>query len=414
MKKLFIILIALVSSNLISAQIKILFDATKAETAGNADWVIDSDLFNIGFGNGPASVGSGNESNPQRIPSPAQSGITGNTPETFWKGSLSSWGVDCVKKGYTVETLPYNVPITYGSNSNVQDLSNYKVFIVCEPNIVFSGAEKTAIMQFVQNGGGLFMISDHDISDRNGDGWDSPHIWNDLMGSNTIQNNPFGITFDYADFSETSTNIPSMPNDSLLHGPMGSVTEVKWSNGTSMTLDTLMNGSVKGVVYKTGSAFGSTGALMAYSRFGNGKVAAMGDSSPPDDGTGDSNDVLYNGWITDANGNHERLIMNATIWLATSSPLTTGITQFNSGKKTSVNVYPNPFNSTATIEINSEHSSKNLCIKIFDPIGNEVRSINNIFSKTLVIEKGDLVSGIYFVTVFDKNFPVAYAKLIIE
>jgi hypothetical protein len=32
-------------------------------------------------------------------------------------------------------------------------------------------AEKDAIINFVKNGGGLYMIADHDNSDRNGDGW---------------------------------------------------------------------------------------------------------------------------------------------------------------------------------------------------------------------------------------------------
>src|SRR5665213_3182700 len=118
MKKVLIIVTSLFLNNITTAQIKILFDATKAETVGNADWVIDSDSHNLGYGNGPALGGSGNESNPQRIPTPPQFGITSSTPETYWEGSLSAWGVDCVKKGYTVETLPYNVAITYGNNSN--------------------------------------------------------------------------------------------------------------------------------------------------------------------------------------------------------------------------------------------------------------------------------------------------------
>ena len=301
-----------------SAQVvKILFDATKAETAGNADWVIDSDLFNLGFGTGPAVAGSGNESNPQRIPTPAQSGITAATVETYWTGALSAWGVDCVKKGYTVETLPYNGVISYGNVANPEDLTHYKVFVVCEPNIVFTAAEKTALMNFVSNGGGLFMVSDHTVSDRNNDGWDSPAIWNDFFTNNGIVSNPFGISFDLANFSETSTNIPTLPGDPLLHGPMGNVTQVKWSNGTSITINTTKNSSAKGVVYKTGSAFSSTGIMCAYATYGTGKVVALGDSSPCDDGTGDPGDVLFNGYFTDAAGNHQRLIMNATIWLAT-------------------------------------------------------------------------------------------------
>ena len=303
-----------------SAQvIKILFDATKAETAGNADWVIDSDLFNLGFGTGPAVPGGGNESNPQRIPTPAQSGITAATAETYWTGALSAWGVDCVKKGYTVETLPYNGVISYGNVANPEDLTHYKVFIVCEPNIVFTAVEKTALLNFVFNGGGLFMVSDHTVSDRNNDGWDSPAIWNDFFTNNGSVSNPFGISFDLANFSETSTNIPILAGDPLLHGPMGNVTQVKWSNGTSITINTTKNSSAKGVVYKTGSAFGSTGIMCAYAKYGTGKVVALGDSSPCDDGTGDPGDGLFNGYFTDAAGNHQRLIMNATIWLATPS-----------------------------------------------------------------------------------------------
>ena len=93
---------------------KALFDATKAEMAANADWVIDADVRNVGTGAGGAMVvGAGSESNPQRIPTPPQSGITASTPETYWAGCLSSWGVELVKNGFTVETLPVGGRITY-------------------------------------------------------------------------------------------------------------------------------------------------------------------------------------------------------------------------------------------------------------------------------------------------------------
>ncbi|MFP5436166.1 MAG: hypothetical protein ACLGH8_00085 [Bacteroidia bacterium] len=105
-------------------QVKILFDARKAESAGNADWVIDADNHNLGFRNGPAVLGAGSESNPQRYPTPSQTGITATTDETYWNGALSAWAIDCVKQGYTVETLPYNGQITYNVHSNPQDLSN--------------------------------------------------------------------------------------------------------------------------------------------------------------------------------------------------------------------------------------------------------------------------------------------------
>lgn len=310
------------------AQVKILFDATKAETAGQADWIIDADQWNLNWNPGPV-VGTNNwHSNAQAIPTPAQSGITATTTEDYWTGGISAWGVDCAKQGYVVNTLPHTAQLTYGNAANPYDLSNYKVYIVCEPNILFTTAEKTAIMQFVQNGGGLFMVADHDQSDRNGDGVDAPAVWNDLLTNNSVQTNPFGIAFDLQDFSGTSTSVVASPTDSIIHGPMGNVTEVKWSSGTSMTINPTANSSVKAVVYKTGTNSGNNNVLFAYARYGNGKVAAIGDSSPCDDGTGNPSPnltALYDGYFTDANGNHQKLLMNATIWLATSNPSVTAV-----------------------------------------------------------------------------------------
>jgi hypothetical protein len=329
MKK-FLLLFSLTIAHLCSfAQTKILFDATKAETAGSADWIIDADLFNLNW-NPNAYTGVNNyHSNAQRFPTPAQSGVTASTAETFWKGGISNWAIDCAKKGYTVETLPYTGQITYGNTSNPQDLSNYKVYIVCEPNILFSAAEKTAIMQFVQNGGGLFMVADHTVSDRNGDGDDSPDIWNDLMSNNTIQTNPFGISFNLQNFSGISTAMATLPtSDSIKYGTAGTVTQVQWASGTSMTINPAVNATVKAVVYKSGTTpSGNNNVLFAYARYGNGKVAAIGDSSPCDDGTGNThpNITLYNGYTADASGNHQKLLMNATIWLA-SNNLTATIT----------------------------------------------------------------------------------------
>ena len=367
MKQIFTFLFVIIASVSGFSQTKILFDATKAETASNADWVIDADNFNLNYT--PNATLGGNEANAQQTPTPAQSGITSSTSQNYWKGALSAWGVDAVKLGYQVETLPYNGLITYGDNNNPQDLSNYNVFVVCEPNLSFSNSEKTAIMNFVQNGGGLFMISDHDNSDRNNSGMDSPHIWNDLLQNNSVQTNPFGISFDYEYFDETSSNIPNLSNDPLLHGPYGNVTGVEYHGATSMTINTSQNSSVKAVAYRSGySNSGSTGVLCAYTRYGNGKVVAMSDSSPADDGTGDSNDNLYDGWIQDANGNHERLIMNATIWLATEA--TASIKILNT-KQLNVSIQKN------RLIINSD-KNKRYNLKIINISGQEIlnKSVN--------------------------------------
>jgi len=375
----FVLFFAFLQAN--SQTVKILFDATKAETAGNADWVIS------------------NSDSPQQIPSPAQSGITSTTSETYWNGGISAWGVDCVKKGYYVETLPASGKITYGTSSNLQDLSKYQVFVVCEPNSQFSATEKTAIINFVKNGGGLFMVSDHDVSDRNSDGWDSPHIWNDLLTTNTVEANPFGISFDYVNISLTSTNLATITNDPILHGTMGSCAKLMWSNGTTMTLDKTKNPTAVGYVFNTGvSTTGSTGVMFATAKYGSGKVAAIGDSSPCDDGTGGSGNTLYNGYTGDVGVNHQNILMNATIWLATKSSSTgTGISELNSDKS-DLKIFPNPTeNAKLNIQFNNEKPTS-AAFKIVDLTGKEL--VNSTFQTGLGIQNKTidikaLKNGIY-------------------
>jgi hypothetical protein len=247
---------------------KFLFDNTKAEMAGSADWVLDQD----------GSV-------PARFPTPAQSGITATTAETYWQGAISAWGIALVKKGHSVESLPSSGSITYGNASNPQDLSNYNVFVVDEPNTVFTAAQKTAILQFVQNGGGLIMVSDHTGSDRNNDGWDSPAIWNDFFTNNTIQSNPFGMSVTLDNFSGVSSN-KSTVSHPILNGLAGTVTQLEYNAGASLTINTTANPNVKAHIWRSGSTQNNSNILCASSTFGTGRVFLLGDSSPVDDGTG--------------------------------------------------------------------------------------------------------------------------------
>jgi hypothetical protein len=305
MKNIFIILISIFFLNpmsLLAQKSKVLFDATKAETAGNADWVIDADQFNLDFGKGRK------QSNPQRVPTPPASQIKQNTPESFWKGGLSAWAIDLVKRGYEVETLPSYGKITYNDKKNTQDLSNYQVFIICEPNIRFSKSEQEAILNFVKNGGGLFMIADHSDSDRNSDGCDSPCVWNEFFENYKY---PFGLEFALDNVKETTTNLAD--EQVFTNGKAGKVSSLKFSNGASIKIKDSQ--IAKGVIYlKNAKKGGSIGALCAFATYGSGRVVALGDSSPADDGTGDIKDKLWEGW-DEENGSHRNLIMNATLWL---------------------------------------------------------------------------------------------------
>jgi hypothetical protein len=182
--------------------------------------------------------------------------------------------------------------------------------------------------------------------------------------------------------------------DSILHGTAGDVTQVKWSNGTTMSLIPSQNPSVKGVIYTTGTTPGNSNALCVYARVGNGKVAAIGDSSPPDDGTGDPNDVLYNGYIADAAGNHQKLLMNITIWLASGGSIATAI---KDNELIEFNIFPNPTNSSLTIDTNEE----NYTIEIMDILGNII--VSNKITANYQIDMSSFSNGIYFAKLINKD-----------
>ena len=228
MKYIVISSLILMAANSHAQTVKILFDATKAEMAGNADWLIDADANDLGINsNGKMITGIGNEANPQGIPTPSQTNVTSTTSETFWTGALSAWAVDCAKQNYQAQSLPNNDSITYGNLTHQNDLMHFTIFVVCEPNILFTTSEKNAIVKFVRDGGRLFIIADHDMRDRNGDGYDSPIIWNNSFSTNTIQTNQFGVTFDLLNYDELTTNVANLPNDSCLHGSFGNVTKME-------------------------------------------------------------------------------------------------------------------------------------------------------------------------------------------
>ncbi|RPE29303.1 putative Ig domain-containing protein [Kitasatospora cineracea] len=273
---------------------RVLFDNTKGETAGNADWIIST-------------------SQPDPLAQNANPGT-----ETSWTGAISAWGVALQKTGnYSLKTLPAGNTITYGTGGAL-DLANFDEFVLPEPNIRLSDAEKTAVMKFVQNGGGLFLISDHTQSDRNNDGWDSPAVINDLLTTNSVDStDPFGFSVDLLNITTDNPRAITDSTDPVLNGPFGKVTGSIIRNGTTFTLKPTDNPDVKGLLYRTGYS-GSTGAAFATSAFGSGRVAIWGDSSPIDDGTGQSGNTLYNGW-DDPAGTDAALALNATAWLAQGS-----------------------------------------------------------------------------------------------
>ncbi len=290
------LLVTLHASRSDAAPRRALFDNAHAQQAGNADWVIDDQ---------------------QPEPRPAETGILARTDDEYWTGAISTWGVELVKRGFSVRTNER--ALTYGDRKNPLDLAGFDVLIVPEPNRRFTSAEARAVLAFVKDGGGLVAVGDHDRSDRDRDGDDAPRIWN-AFDADHVLGVHWGSDGDAdANLTQLSRNVAEPGDGRLIVGPAGRVTALEFHNGTTFTLDTRANPSARGEVWMSGLRRGSPrGAMAATSEYGRGRVAFIGDSSVIDDGSATpENRNIYDGWH-EAGGSNGRLTMNATLWAARS------------------------------------------------------------------------------------------------
>lgn len=157
-------------------------------------------------------------------------------------------------------------------------LADVKVLIVPEPNTRFTPREIRAITAFVQKGGGLLAIGNHHGSDRNGDGVDSVKAWNELTPA-------MGIKFN----SDKHYEDPLA--GVVAGGQLGQgVLKIGCWAGSSLTVSGTARPEFKFNGQNGGNAFVATGT------HGSGRVVAIGDSSPFDDGTGAPGDHLHDGY----------------------------------------------------------------------------------------------------------------------
>lgn len=239
---------------------KILFDLTKAEDAGNADWRID--------------------------------------------GAYSDYASALRGLGYTVSTLT-------GTAITSAALSGASVLVIPEPQSPLSDIERAAIQTFVQNGGGVFLITDHRVSDRNNNGWDSPEVFNGWDGST-----PASVT----------TSLQASLNSDVIFGLKASFSS-SFSDpvytATPLTTHPVLNGVSSAGVYVgtsvdvlNGSALMGSGGktYLGVSSVGRGRVAMWGDSSTFGDNTYSNGTTgSYNNW---PNLSNATLGKNVVRWLA--------------------------------------------------------------------------------------------------
>lgn len=239
---------------------KVLFDLTKAEDAGNADWRID--------------------------------------------GAYSDYAAALRGLGYAVSSVT-------GTAITSTTLSGASVLVIPEPQAPFSDAERAAIQTFVQNGGGVFLITDHRVSDRNNNGWDSPEVFNGWDGST-----PSSVSAAYQ---------TSLDSDGLFG--LGASFNSSFSDpvytATPLTTHPILNGVGSAGVYVgtsvdvlRGTALMGTGGktYLAVNTVGAGRVAMWGDSSTFGDNTySDGSTGSYNNW---PNLSNATLGKNVVRWLA--------------------------------------------------------------------------------------------------
>ena len=119
-----------------------------------------------------------------------------------------------------------------------------------------------------------------------------------------------------ANISQRSTNVASARDADLVQGAAGTVKALEFHNGTTLTLDTHANSTVRAVVWMLGVPRTSpTRVMAAQASFGTGRVAFIGDSSVIDDGSASpGNTNIFDGW-NEAGGSNGILTMNATLWV---------------------------------------------------------------------------------------------------
>lgn len=281
---------------------KVLFDHTGWEDGGtSAYWIVDTHEPN---------------------PSPANPAV-----ETDWNGGISAWGFDLLKKGYAVQILPATGGrITYNDATNAQDLKNYAVYIIPECYRMFTAAEKQAIVAFVQNGGGLYLMGNHDgatrVTSSHPGSTDAFHVFNDLLAN---EGSGFGFTFVVghgpgdANANTTTTAISGDGGaiaQALVHGPNGLMTAMDFHSFAYLNL-TGSNPTATWIVQTQVSGDPATDYFVVASTYGAGRVVAIGDSSPSDDGTTTtSGKNLIDGYHSNSN---QAFDLNAVDWLAGSA-----------------------------------------------------------------------------------------------
>ncbi len=231
-----------------------LFDACHAETCGNANWSIT--------------------------------------------GGFSDFADTFRHLGFRVEDLKTG-PVT------PEILARCTIFVVGEPNSRFTDDEERALVEWVRSGGSLYLIADHTGSDRNNDGFDSIGVFNRFTPE-------FGFTFEEAWIKRMSP----IPVPAGLHEVFRDVPAVGLWGGTVARVTGQAARGLLEVKYKDKTGAERSGHYLVVAEPGRGRVVALGDSSPYDDGSADGPGFEVHDGYNLVDHGFRQLSHNTIAWLA--------------------------------------------------------------------------------------------------
>lgn len=88
-----------------------------------------------------------------------------------------------------------------------------------------------------------------------------------------------------------------------------------------------------------------------------------------------------------------------------------GMSVTENNAETNFEIYPNPFSASTTLH--SNNSLKNASLTIYNSIGQQVKQINNISGQSIILQRDNLPSGLYFIRLMEVDKSIATDKLII-
>ncbi|MCB1150768.1 hypothetical protein KDK88_04435 [bacterium] len=298
------------------------------------------------------------------------------TTEASWSGQLSSWGFELFQAGHTIRS-------TTGPISSAV-LADVDLLVIVEPQDPFTASEIATIETWVRNGGSLFAVANHNASDRNGNGWDSPSIFGgysiphifDPVGSDTetFMGGLFGLQFRVKDegnnaITGTFTNTATDPANPVLHGSYGTVDAVIYHVGTALSLWPTANGNLSDVGALISKDAGSP-HVAAWSRYGQGKVVGYGDSSSCADGT--DTETHEPNW-TEVGSDNRAFFLNASAWLL-QGDTASGVDAAIPNPGLDLRAAPNPFNPRTEIRFTLPREARTL-VTVHDLRGRTVRTL---------------------------------------